>query len=113
MPVSGMSLDFQLHNCLCYKLDYILNQRMTRVSWLVVRLGLLLLLESTINKNLVETIYNDCYSQMCIDLLGTFFTVVLLRYPFSYPSKARSMLWCWVKSNFPEIDRISGFCFLV
>lgn len=41
------------------------------------------------------------------------FTVVLLRYPFSSSSNARSMLWCWVKSSFPEIDRIFGFCLLV
>jgi len=112
VPVAAVPLDFQLHNHSCYKLDHILNQCMTRVAWLVVQLGLLLLHRSTMNKNLVEMIYNGCHLQMCIDLLGTF-TVVLLRYPFSSSSNARSMLWHWVKSSFPEVDRIFGFCFLV
>lgn len=54
------------------KLDYVLNQCLTLVSWLALGLRQLQFLSSTINKNILETIYNDCYLQMCIDLLGTF-----------------------------------------
>lgn len=29
VPVAAVFFDFQLHDCFCYKLDYILNQHMT------------------------------------------------------------------------------------
>lgn len=71
VPDAAMS-GFSAAQLIVYKLDHVLNQCLTLVSWLALGLRQLQLLKSTINKNILETIYNDCYLQMCIDLLGTF-----------------------------------------